>query len=468
MSTTVERKLIRALDRLSLLTVKTTRGELRRKALKQNRQKCFKLTFENFTYDETGVTHSGVNGAFVKRASWLAAIGKISRSISKTREYKIGRDLLDEFTKSTEAKILLNELVASLASKVLDRGTSKEIEEYSRGLVSTLIKRLKWEAVTFRAEVHLQGIAVLCDPIEFKLGQTEILLRRTNEADFQQVHPWHDFIRPRVLELVENHHSLPSAVLGIKANTPYPRHLDESVEQSITILRLFKVGSVEFIWWRSTPEYLVGLHGGRRHTKLPDALEQFAIGAADVERLKSFWQKMSEGLTATLPNLYASAITPLDVAYQRYSEALLTRGFVERRISTTVMGLESLFLKGGEKTEIAFRLRTRVARALGSIGYDPYAAKTSINDAYEVRSHYVHGDNLKAKSRRQIESRHESLDKLLRTVLDQLRVTMVVLIFTKLTKEDWIDLLDHSLIDDAKGLQLQEKLIPIKNITACV
>jgi hypothetical protein len=128
------------------------------------------------------------------------------------------------------------------------------------------------------------------------------------------------------------------------------------------------------------------------------------------------------------------------------------------------MGLESLFLTRNENQELAYRLRTRIAKILGLLGYDPYVAKKVANDAYTVRSAFVHGDRVKDEDSKAILKRHESFKKLLASASDQLRVAIVILTTTKLTKDDLIKLIDDSFIDQRILPKLEEALIPARKL----
>jgi len=60
-----------------------------------------------------------------------------------------------------------------------------------------------------------------------------------------------------------------------------------------------------------------------------------------------------------------------------------------------MMGLESIFLRDdGEQQELSYRLRMRVSRVMGKFGFDAFKIKRMINDAYSVRSNFVHGGTL--------------------------------------------------------------------------
>ena len=82
----------------------------------------------------------------------------------------------------------------------------------------------------------------------------------------------------------------------------------------------------------------------------------------------------------------------LAIAYRHYSEALLSLIRTEEKITNAVIGLESLLL--AENQEISFRFWVRGAKILGLLNYSPLDVKKILKIAYDIRSTFVHGDDL--------------------------------------------------------------------------
>jgi len=194
------------------------------------------------------------------------------------------------------------------------------------------------------------------------------------------------------------------------------------------------------------------------------ALEKGLITKEDAPKLKKFWQIM----TKTLPrNFYGFGETKLDhttIAYKRYCDALFQNGVLERRIASAVMGLESLFLKGGENQELIYRLSIRIAKIFGLLGYDPYNVKDAVKDAYRVRSLFVHGSHLSYKEKRKLNNKYGNIRDFLLSLLDYLRVSIIIMIFMRKEKEEFLDLIDDSLFDENKEKQLNNLLNSAKNV----
>ena len=76
------------------------------------------------------------------------------------------------------------------------------------------------------------------------------------------------------------------------------------------------------------------------------ALEKYLVIHKDARTLKQFFQIMYNFIPQSFFEI--SSLTKVDystIAYNRYCDALLQNGVLERRIATVVMGLEALFLK---------------------------------------------------------------------------------------------------------------------------
>jgi hypothetical protein len=93
--------------------------------------------------------------------------------------------------------------------------------------------------------------------------------------------------------------------------------------------------------------------------------EHYVVGREDTSRLKRFWQSVSHAIPKDIYD-FQKQVSPLTLAYDRYSDALLQNGIAERRIANAVMGLEALLLD--EIQELSYRLGMRTAKALSLIG----------------------------------------------------------------------------------------------------
>jgi hypothetical protein len=98
------------------------------------------------------------------------------------------------------------------------------------------------------------------------------------------------------------------------------------------------------------------------------------------------------------------------------------------------------------------------------LGYNPYEARNITNDAYKVRNLFAHGGQLDYKGRKKLESKYNDTKNLLLPILDYLRILLVIMILTKKGKDEFIDLIDDSLIDKEKESQLNATLSGAREI----
>ena len=166
------------------------------------------------------------------------------------------------------------------------------------------------------------------------------------------------------------------------------------------------------------------------------------------------------------PSFYETATSTTDhltISFNRYSDALLLNGILERRIANSVMGLEALFLKGGEVQELVYRLSARIGKLFALLGFDQFEVKKRLGDAYRVRNLFVHGSQLSYKERKSLSAKYENLTKLLSSLLDYLRTSLVVMVLAKIGKEELIDRLDDSLIDGKSEDDLSQALAHVRD-----
>lgn len=100
----------------------------------------------------------------------------------------------------------------------------------------------------------------------------------------------------------------------------------------------------------------------------------------------------------------------------------------------------------------------RIAKIFGLLEYDSYKVKEAIKDAYKIRSLFVHGGHLSYKEKRKLESEYGDIRTILLLILDYLRISIIIMIYNKKEKDEFIDLIDASLIDSQKEGQLNNFL----------
>jgi len=448
---------IGALNQLTFKIKDEVNDSLSNGLIQPDIEQYFRWKIDKFLYTEEGVTESSAHGENFSKKSWFRACIEIEEIIKKSDEYSFALELL---TKISERNTISHDL---------ERFTTKLIFGYLNDLkfsdvdvnfcVSNFSKDVKEEPLKYGAEVELDGIVIIPERFEFEIDDTNIILRQTIIEDLEKEIPVYGFnIHP--------HLKAPSAILKIEFSGKQSNEIQLKVEQAITILRLFKVGSVKYISYYMYSESITDFMASGTLTagETEVALEKSKITQKNTQHLKIFWQTMAE----TLPyNFYGHGGTKLDhttISYKRYCDALLQNGVIEGRIANAVMGLEGLFLKGSENQELIYRLSIRIAKIFHLLGYDSYKVKMIVRDAYNVRSIFVHGDHLSDKDQRKLINKYGNIRSFLLSLLDYLRISIIIMVCMKEEKEKFIDLIDDSLVDKDVDRQLNILLDSGRNI----
>ena len=147
----------------------------------------------------------------------------------------------------------------------------------------------------------------------------------------------------------------------------------------------------------------------------------------------------------------------LFIALDRYNSALLEEIDNERKIMTAVMGLEALLTS--DSGENSFKLKMRVAKIFENLGMNGEKMTPLILESYKFRNYIVHGsDKIEQKDRMKI-------DEMLPEILNLLRMSLIIFIMRlDENKRNFIDLIDGSLIHDAKNQKLKQIVTEIAEL----
>ena len=99
---------------------------------------------------------------------------------------------------------------------------------------------------------------------------------------------------------------------------------------------------------------------------------------------------------------------------------------------------------------------------MGMFGYDAYKVREEIKDSYQIRSIFIHGDTLTYNSRKKYIKNHGSLENLFSYIIDYLRVSIILFLGLKKDKDEFIDLLEDTFIDEEKEKLLRDQINTIK------
>lgn len=445
-----KQNLVSVLEQLAFSIKNEIEDSLSRGIIQPEEEVYLRWKIDKFQYTEKGVTESAAHGEYITKKSWFRSSIKIEKTIKKFNEYSSALKLLTIISGEDKADHYLEYFVKKLIFQCLYESSFNEADINT--LITTFLKDLNEEPVKYGAKVELDGIVMQPERIDFRLSDVNIILRQTKIEDLEKEFPVYGYRQP--------YRRTPSAILDIEFLGRQANEIQMKVGQTVATLRLFRVGSVKDISYRMRSESIIDIMASGTLTagESEQCLEQYPIKEEDTQRLKRFWQAMMKTLPRSFYDFGETKLDYVTIAYKRYCDALVQNGVLERRIANSVMGLESLFLKGGETQELIYRLSIRIAKMFGLLDYDSYKVKETIKDAYKIRSLFVHGGHLSHKEKRKLESEYGDIRTFLLLILDYLRISIIIMIFDKKEKDEFIDLIDASLIDSQKEGKLNNFL----------
>lgn len=414
----------------------------------------FRWKVRDFKYTVKGIQSSGAEGHFSTKKSWMRATTKIADKIKEGSEYKLAlKSLKCAFARNERIDQDLNAFIGKVIHVNLHPEEREENSE--KVIIERFVNDLLEKPVRCSAEIQLQGVILRQQKIEPAHG---IIIRQPISNDLEKETPYYPPASANrfLLNL--------SAIANIEFFGRQVNEIQEKVEQMIVILRLFRVGSIKYLSYRMDSDSITDImaRGTLTSGKGDIALETSVIDKEDEPRLKIFWQVLDRVLPSSLYEPGRSNIDHINIAYDCYSDALMHNGLLERRIANTIMGIEALLLDSTQ--ELSYKLGLRSAKVMSLLGDNPQEVRQIVKDAYFIRSLFSHGSRLSYRKKKKLEIRYGNIENILSSTLDYLRRTLVVMIIISKNKDELIDLIDNSLIDNKKESELKNLLDSLKEI----
>jgi hypothetical protein len=435
----------------------------------------FHTQIDKFEYGEEGAKVGGRSSRYIVKKTWQSGhLANIIKSVRESSEFDaVANALFRTCADEEPAKVhiwggLIN-LVNELARNSLPDSTMSE-DDVERFL-TVFLKKLQGEPLSYTAEVELTRVVILLPEIEFSAnGFESISLRPVTAEDLEQEFPAYKFhigdVKPYARSGLGGDFALPSAILTFQCIAQQPDKLVERIRQSLAILRLFGTAGVDVVSHRvySKPHTGHKTFGSLSSAfsgvdRYLGAFGRYQIAEKNANNLIDFWQNLAPKLPEGFRKSGQKKTTDyLTIAYERYCDALLRTGVFEAGIANAVMGLEALLLPDTIEGELGFRLRTHAAKLLGVLGYDSVTVKKAVKSAYTIRSAYVHGGQLSRKSKNRLSRQYTSPKAFSEMILDYLRVIIIAVVMVETGKQDFLTLLDDSLVSERRSKQLVEVL----------
>jgi hypothetical protein len=245
----------------------------------------------------------------------------------------------------------------------------------------------------------------------------------------------------------------PSAIASFKVRGTTMSDAQKEVGALMNALRLYRLGSVYSVKYTVSPKSIIrsgGVLGGTGNVGAP---YKYELSSSDGEPLPKFLDRMRP----LLPSGFepgGSALSPALIGFRRYSDAVIGRGDVQERITAGITCLEALFLKDKERADLSNCLSLRVAALLKLIGLRGLEVEKHVHDAYDIRSHYIHGGPGDPATM-------QRADQLCRHALDYARIAVVIFLQlgeVVMDKDEIVSRLDGGLLEEKRLEKLKANL----------
>lgn len=248
------------------------------------------------------------------------------------------------------------------------------------------------------------------------------------------------------------------AILDFCIRATSTLNAQEEVIGLMNVLRLFRLGSVQSLKFSVSPDSILrnGFKSGFPRHLHPTY--KYALSNEDGDILNSFLLRVKPLVKENFGQTEIEK-QPVDLAFLRYSDAVLANGSIEARVTAAITCLEALYLKGEERSELSHKLSLRVASLLRLLNFNPLEIQVQIHRAYEIRSTHIHGGQVDKE-------RLKDGNELCQKILEYARLSVVAFLQLKgkVEKDEFINKLDRALLE-TKSLervenQLKELIIP--------
>jgi hypothetical protein len=414
-----------------------------------------RLVVHDFHTPPAGVTpHRGQYQDSYK-PSWHKAEAATFEQVKESPEYaSLMTELQTTFSKAINYEDVLYRATQILISDFFYERPARSFPTF----VAILGKNINNEPVLACTEIEVHGFEIHVPRIEIFIGEKHFIFRQREIADFQREVEDYD-VRQNMLW------NAPSFFLRIEMPARSPHELQIETLKAECALRLFKVCSCSCAGQSFQSESILGFFQGSTSGAPKRGIHTFELKAGQESELRTFWSQYYEKVPLQFCQWEQHDEDFLEVAYDRYCDALFHTGRPEGKIAFAAMGLEAIFLGSKEKSELQYKLALRITKLFSKLGCDINEIRTQIGVAYGIRSVYVHGGHLTGEQRKEREKRlKNSIDSLGSQLLNYLRISILLFVVWNVTKKDILELIEQSLFSNVKDEELKMTAAQLKGL----
>lgn len=369
--------------------------------------------------------------------------------------------LFDFVTRRIKQTGAYAECKATLAAHSSDKNAERAdflVQQFSVRLVQNLIEDPSGNSVDRLCDVFLADVDEV--PIWFSVvcGLTGVWveggslhfsrygLRRVSAEDIQVM-----LDSPFPNKLGAPMMMVPPTILEFNIKAPEGYLAQKETGFLTSVLLLAGHGSVRNVLTTLQAETIfrpLGGFGGPSWTS--GARYNYAISEQNASTLETLVSILRPSFESDKPSDSLKAILR---AFQRYQTAVTTPNDTPSIIALCISTLEALFLRGKERAELSNRLSNRVAIFLRECGENPIQLRKLIRRAYDIRSTFIHGDDMESETSAEMEKICNEVSDVAREV-----VLLMLQIHGEISKDDLISRLDNALLDEKAAGKLRELL----------
>lgn len=411
--------------------------------------------------------------------SWLSLEHIIEDCILGFEEYIEAAEYLSNLYQFIDGRKAIRIFVKKALRVLLSEEKDAVGKIKTNKILTDFLDGLSEQSIKYGAKGFIYGITLEMEKLQINIGEVKVILRKLIREDFEFKGSVEDFIKSQ--EEVSFVPLEPSAKLEIEFPDNSGRNIYSQVQKTLTVLRLFKVGSVDFFkmeeysnsmmdkefidldeynYKTTSNQYISSVSSFKR------ILGSYNIDNENLPALERFFKMIFYKVPLDFCDINVSR-NYLGISYERYVSALLEDGSVERRIATAVMGLESIYLT--ENMELKYRLGSRSARVLSAWSdeesdFYPIRIRSLIGLAYDIRSAFVHGDKPDKSLLKKLDKNCSGIDHLLDLTLNYLRTSICLCIILNVEKKEFVSQIDDSMIDETSLINLKRKLLSVTEL----
>ena len=405
--------------------------------LTKSEELYIKPKIKKFDYKEGNVSYQ-MSHSFIIKKEWHPTkfFNFTEKVVKQILDY---RQIVLEISKRYKVNEAQADFWLERFTQTLTREAFEELsEETLVDTISTFVNDLEKGPIEWKLKVWIDGAWLEDEEYDIYEG---LKIRRPKPLDLEAERPFYLALYPMPSPAFRE---TSSAILELVYEARQPVEFQNEIENIINCLRLFRLGSVFSVKTETYPKSILTFGGGTIGSGQRFApTYKYPISKKDIAKLGE--------LIGKIKSLLPKEVGPVNIALQRYNDALLKPESIESRVTSAITCFEALYLKAEERMELSHRLSQRAAALLALFDFVPLEVYNNLNSAYDIRSTFIHGSLIETE-------KHKDAAQLTEKILNYARISLLIFLQVKslIDKDNLISKIDNSLLDANAHSKLKE------------